>query len=157
MPWNRRHFLQSAAGAGVVAAGGRRAAAADERRPTVEQLDRAAARRVLHLDALKAPVKIAALELLRNGRTFLVRARSTDGAEGLVVPNADRLQDVYPVFLRRVAPFFVGKDARDLEPLLDELYRHDSNYKFQGLALWVCVAAAEFAVLDLLGRTAGKS
>ncbi len=28
---------------------------------------------------------------------------------------------------------------------------------FQGLAVWVCVAAAEFALLDLLGRTAGKS
>jgi L-alanine-DL-glutamate epimerase-like enolase superfamily enzyme len=153
---SRRHFLRSAAGAGFVAAGGHRAAAED-RRPTVEQLDRAAARRVLHLDAFKAPVKIASLELLRNGRTYLVRARSTDGAEGLIVPNADRLRDVYPVFLNRVAPFLVGKDARDLEPLLDELYRHDSNYKFQGLALWVCVAAAEFALLDLLGRSAGKS
>jgi L-alanine-DL-glutamate epimerase-like enolase superfamily enzyme len=153
---SRRHFLHSAAGAGLVTAAGRRAAA-EERRPTVAQLDRAAERRVLHLEALKAPVKIASLELLRTGRTFLVRARSTDGAEGLIVPNADRLRDVYPVFLHRVAPFLVGKDVRDLEPLLDELYRHDSNYKFQGLALWVCVAAAEFALLDLLGRTAGKA
>jgi L-alanine-DL-glutamate epimerase-like enolase superfamily enzyme len=94
---------------------------------------------------------------MRNGRTYLVRARSTDGAEGLIVPNADRLRDVYPVFLNRVAPFFVGKDARELEPLLTELYRHDSNYKFQGLALWVCVAAAEFAILDLLGKVARQS
>ena len=31
------------------------------------------------------------------------------------------------------------------------------NYKYQGLALWVCVAAAEFAILDLLGKLAGKS
>src|SRR5262245_37934700 len=137
---SRRHFLRSAAGAGIVAARVHRADAQDERRPTLEQLDRAAARRVLHLDALKSPVRIASLELLRNGRTFLVRARSHDGAEGLIVPNADRLRDVHPVFLNRVAPFFVGKDARQLEPLLDELYRHDSNYKFQGLALWVCVA-----------------
>lgn len=151
---SRRHFLQAAA---VAAAGARRAGAKEDRRPTVEQLDRAAARRVLHLGTLKSPVRIASLELLRNGRTFLVRVRSTDGAEGLIVPNADRLRDVYPVFLNRVAPFFKGKDARDLEPLLTELYRHDSNYKFQGLALWVCVAAAEFAVLDLLGRVAGKS
>jgi L-alanine-DL-glutamate epimerase-like enolase superfamily enzyme len=151
---SRRHFMQAAAGAGVAAAGAR---AAEYGRPTIEQLDRAAARRVLHLDAVKAPVRVASLELLRTGRTYLVRARSTDGAEGLIVPNADRLRDVYPVFLNRVAPFFVGKDARDLEPLLGELYRHDSNYKFQGLALWVCVAAAEFALLDLLGKVAGKS
>src|SRR5947208_9782857 len=153
----RRRFLQSVAGTGLVATQARRATAQEERRPTLEQLDRAAAQRVLHLDSLKSPVKITSMELLRNGRTFLVRARSQDGAEGLIVPNADRLRDVYPVFLNRVAPFFVGKDARELETLLDELYRHDSNYKFQGLALWVCVAAAEFAVLDLLGKVAGKS
>jgi L-alanine-DL-glutamate epimerase-like enolase superfamily enzyme len=154
---SRRRFLRSTAGAALVTAGAGRADAREERRPTLEQLDRAAARPVLHLDALKAPVRIASLELLRNGRTFLVRVRSADGAEGLIVPNADRLRDVYPVFLNRVAPFFKGKDARELEPLLAELYRHDSNYKFQGLALWVCVAAAEFAALDLLGKVAGTS
>jgi L-alanine-DL-glutamate epimerase-like enolase superfamily enzyme len=157
VPSTRRHFLQAVAATGFVAARARRAAARDERRPTLEQLDRAAARRVLHLDKLKSPVKVASLELLRNGRTFLVRARSADGAEGLIVPNSDRLRDVYPVFLNRVAPFFVGKDARELEALLDELYRHDSNYKFQGLALWVCVAAAEFALLDLLGKLSNQS
>jgi L-alanine-DL-glutamate epimerase-like enolase superfamily enzyme len=153
----RRRFLQAVAGTSFATARSTQAAAQAERRPTLEQLDRAATRRVLHLDALKAPVKVASLELLRNGRTFLVRARSADGAEGLVVPNSDRLRDLYPVFVNRVAPFFVGKDARDLEALLDELYRHDSNYKFQGLALWVSVAAAEFALLDLLGKLAGKS
>ena len=41
--------------------------------------------------------------------------------------------------------------------MLWELYRHDDNYKYQGLALWVCVAAAEFAILDLLGKLTGKS
>jgi L-alanine-DL-glutamate epimerase-like enolase superfamily enzyme len=158
MPSTRRHFLQTTlVGTGFGAAHARRAAAQEERRPSLEQLDRAAARRALQLDALKTPVKIASLELLRNGRTYLVRARSSDGAEGLIVPNADRLRDLYPVFLNRVAPFFVGKDARELESLLNELYRQDSNYKLQGLALWVNVAAAEFAILDLLGKLAGKS
>ena len=45
---------------------------------------------------------------------------------------------------------------RALEPLLWELYRHDDNYKYQGLALWVYTAAAEFAILDLLGKLTGK-
>jgi L-alanine-DL-glutamate epimerase-like enolase superfamily enzyme len=63
----------------------------------------------------------------------------------------------YPVFLNRVAPFFIGKDARELEPLLWELYRHNDNYKYQGLALWVCVAAAEFAIIDLLGKLTNRS
>jgi L-alanine-DL-glutamate epimerase-like enolase superfamily enzyme len=51
----------------------------------------------------------------------------------------------------------VGKDARQLEPLLWELYRHNDNYKYQGLAFWVCVAAAEFAILDLLGKLTNRS
>src|SRR5262249_25370773 len=157
MPSTRRRFLQSLAATTVAGAPPRPPADKEDRRPTTEQLDRAAAQRVLHLDTLKSPVKIASLQLLRNGRHFLVRVRSKDGAEGLIVPNPDRLHDVYPVFLNRVAPFFLGKDARDLETLLPELYRHNSNYKFQGLALWVCVAAAEFALLDLMGRIAGKS
>jgi L-alanine-DL-glutamate epimerase-like enolase superfamily enzyme len=51
----------------------------------------------------------------------------------------------------------VGKDARRWEEHLWELYRDRSNYKLQGLAFWVCQAAAELAVLDLLGKVADKS
>ena len=112
---------------------------------------------MLRVDGLDQPVKIASMELLRNRKNFLVRVRSTGGAEGIAVPNCMHMVHTYPIFLNRVAPFFVGKDARQLEPLLWELYRHDDNYKYQGLALWVCVAAAEFAILDLLGKLSGKS
>jgi L-alanine-DL-glutamate epimerase-like enolase superfamily enzyme len=34
---------------------------------------------------------------------------------------------------------------------------YQSNYKFQSLALWIPVATIEFAILDMLGRIAGKS
>jgi L-alanine-DL-glutamate epimerase-like enolase superfamily enzyme len=121
------------------------------------RIDEAAARPVLRAEQLDRPVEIASMELLRNGRNFLVRVRSVDGAEGIGVPNAMHMIHLYPIFLNRIAPFFKKKDARRLEPLLWELYRHHDNYKYQGLALWVCVAAAEFAILDLLGRVAGKS
>jgi L-alanine-DL-glutamate epimerase-like enolase superfamily enzyme len=154
---SRRTFLQSALGASAVAAGGRPAFAGEAKRPTLEELDAAAAAPVLVRDTFPEPVRIASLELLRNGKAFLVRARAADGAEGLAVPNADRLIDTYPVFVNRIAPFFAGKDARDLEPLLWDLYRHESNYKLQGIALWANVAAAEFAILDLLGKVCGKS
>lgn len=157
MSVTRRRFLQSAAACGLSAAV-TRGVFGDRgpKRARYERLDRAAAQPVLQLDSLKFPVKIETMELLRNGGTFLVRVRTTEGAEGLAVPNSSRLKDVYPLFVNRVAPFFAGKDARRLEPLLWDLYRFRSNYKFQGLALWVCVAAAEFAVLDLLGRLAKK-
>jgi len=153
----RRNFLKLTAGAGAIGLASGRLPGAEQRQPTPEQVDRAAAAPILRIESLASPVKIASIELLRNGRVFLVRIRSTDGAEGLAVPNADRLIDTYPVFLNHVAPFLIGKDARQWESLLWELYRHDSNYKFQGLALWVCVAAAEFAVLDMLGKLTGKS
>ena len=121
----------------------------------MEELERVAREPVLRVD-LSDPVEIASMELLRNGREFLVRVRDRDGAEGMSVANSMHLIHTYPIFLNRVAPFFVGKDARRLEDHLWDLYRHGDNYKYQGLALWVCVAAAEFAILDLLGKRTGR-
>lgn len=157
MSLSRRRFVQSTLGATALSVLAAKTSAAETPRPTFAQLDAAAARPVLDVSSLKSPVKIASMELLRNGKNFVVRVRTTDGAEGLAIPNADRLIDTYPVFLRNVAPFFIGKDARELEALEWELYRHNSNYKLQGIALWSCHAAAEFAILDLLGKLSGKS
>jgi L-alanine-DL-glutamate epimerase-like enolase superfamily enzyme len=67
------------------------------------------------------------------------------------------MKSFYPVFVNRLQPYFIGKDARDLEALFEEVYVYQSNYKFQSLALWVPVATIEFAILDMLGRIAGKS
>ena len=153
----RRRFLHAALGAGALAASPRRGGAAESAREAEERLDRAAEAPVLDVGGLSSPATIASMHLLRNGRNFLVRVRTTDGAEGLAVPNAMHLIHTYPIFVNRVAPFFVGKDARTLEALLWELYRHQDNYKYQGLPLWVCVAAAEFAVLDLLGKLSGQA
>src|SRR4051794_23206960 len=153
----RRSFLRTTLGAGLLAASRRGGGAEQPSGVPDEHLLRAAEAPVLRVDGLNKPVKIASMELLRNGKTFLVRVRTTGGDEGLGVPNAMRMVDSYPLFVNKVAPFFVGKDARELEPLLWELYRHGDNYKFQGLALWVCVAAAEFAILDLLGKLSNRS
>lgn len=149
----RRHFLRTtlAATAGAAAAGGRA-----DNTPLADVLRRIADQPVLDLTSLPGAVRIESVELLRNGRIFLVRVRSADGAEAVTVPNPARMTLCYPVFLRQVAPFFIGRDARELERLLRDLYRRDSNYKLQGLAWWVCVAAIEMALLDLLGRTAGR-
>jgi L-alanine-DL-glutamate epimerase-like enolase superfamily enzyme len=155
---SRRRFLQTSACAALATAGRHARAATDEpNRALSAELERVAAAPVLQVSELSGPVVIRSLELLRNGREFLVRVRTEDGAEGLAVPNSMHMVHSYPIFLNRVAPFFQRKDARQLEPLLWELYRHDDNYKYQGLALWVCVAAAEFAILDLLGKLLGKS
>ena len=157
MNLDRRSFLRRTLSTTGVVALGSRVHAQSLPKPTFEQLGRIAEKPVLNVEGLTTPVTLKSMELLRNGKTFIVRVRTVDGAEGLAIPNELRLVDAYPIFLNRVAPFFVGKDARELEPLLWELYRHGDNYKYQGLALWVCVAAAEFAILDLLGKLAHKS
>src|SRR6187431_1535039 len=66
------------------------------------------------------------------------------------------LETTWPILTRRVAPFFIGKDARDLEALVDGVYLANSNYKWQGLPFWVPVASVELAILDLLGQVARK-
>jgi len=59
--------------------------------------------------------------------------------------------------MNRIKPYFKGKDARDLEDLLEGVYVYQSNYKLQNLALWVPLATVEFAILDMLGHISGKS
>jgi L-alanine-DL-glutamate epimerase-like enolase superfamily enzyme len=102
-----------------------------------------------------APVTIASVELLRSGKQHFVRAASTDGAVGIAAVG-ERIEYLYPILLQRVVPCFEGRDARDLETLLDDAYVSRSNYKLAGLALWYCVGCVEFSLLDLLGKVAGK-
>jgi len=129
---------------------------ASERRVTEEALEKAAARPVLNRDAFTSPVIIESIELLQKGREHFVHVRSNHGAEGISLTNS-RAAYLYPILNRLVAPYFIGKDARDLEEHLFEVYRFRSNYKLQGLALWCPVAWVEMAILDMLGRIAAKS
>lgn len=148
----RRTFLQSFACVGL-AAGAR----ADAASPSgSDELARLLDQPVLDVSFVKQPVTVASVELLRAGRVYLLRTRSTDGVEAITVPNPARMALMYPLFLKQIVPVFIGKDARDLERLLWDVYRHDSNYKLQGLALWVCVATIEMALLELLGQTAQR-
>ena len=154
MRLHRREFLAGAAGLASVASG--RAAAAAERRRTGAELDRVAALPVLKRDGLTSPVIIDSIRLLKKGTEYFVHVRSKDGAEGVSLPNPPRAEYLDKIFKTLVVPTFIGKDARDLEALLWELYRARDNYKLYGIALWCPQAWVEFAVLDMLGRIAGK-
>jgi len=162
---SRRRFI----GTGVLAAAGAltadrtagsqasgTAAVNQVRRDLATKLRAAAAAPVLRKELLQSPVKMASVELLRNGRFFLVRARSTDGAVGLAEGHGPVLETAWPILVQRVAPFFTGKDARELDALIDGVYVHNSNYKWQGLPFWASVASVELAVLDLLGQVSGR-
>lgn len=121
-----------------------------------DKVVQASAAPVLRRQLWPNSVVIEKVELLKAGDQFLVRVRSKDGATGLAVGHPDVLETTWPILTRRVAPFFAGKDARDLESLIDGVYLASSNYKWQGLPFWVPVASVEFAVLDLLGQVARK-
>lgn len=121
-----------------------------------QKLDEIASKPVFKQELFSDPVIIASLELLRYEDSFLCRVRSKDGAEGISVSNNDQMKSLYPVFVHRLQPYFIGKDARKLEQLLDEVYVYQSNYKLQGLALWIPLATIEFAILDLFGRLSSK-
>src|ERR1043166_5071448 len=155
MKTSRREFAkQIALGAGACALLPASAFAKDTH-PDDEALEKAAAKPVLNTSLFKTPVIIESIELLRKGRAYFVRVRSKDGAEGLAVDNG-RAEVLHPIFNKLVAPYFVGKDARELEEHLFGVYRHNDNYKLQGLALWCPLAMVEFALLDLLGRMINK-
>ena len=113
-------------------------------------------RPVLKQELFPEPVIIESIDLLKNGKYFIVRARSSDGAEGFAIANEAHMQILWPVFLKKVAPFFQGKDARDLDKLVEDCFRANSSYKYQSLAIWLPIASAEFAILDLLGQISGK-
>jgi L-alanine-DL-glutamate epimerase-like enolase superfamily enzyme len=111
---------------------------------------------VLRGELFREPIRIESIELLRNGKSFIVRARSKDGVMGYADAHSSVMSAAYPILIKKVAPFFVGKDARDLESLLHGVYLDASNYKWQGLPFWVSVAVTEIAILDLMGKTVGK-
>jgi L-alanine-DL-glutamate epimerase-like enolase superfamily enzyme len=160
---DRRRFLQGSAGAGALslAAGCTRETSASGSAkagsgPSIEQLDRAAAAPVLKLEGLTSPVVIDSIRLLRNNGSYFIHVRSKDGAEGISLDNG-RAGLTHPILHELIIPYLAGKDIRGLEAHLWELYRFRSNYKLQGLLFWSAQAAVEFAILDLLGRIAGKS
>jgi L-alanine-DL-glutamate epimerase-like enolase superfamily enzyme len=154
MKLNRRSFVRTAVGLSCCAAASERASG-KAAKPTLEQLDQAASSPVLRLDSITSPVRIASIELLRDQRNHFIRTRSADGAEGIALTNG-RVKYLYPMLQQLVVPYFIGKDARQIESLLDGVYVHNSNYKLSGVAFWCCVAWVEFSILDLLGKIAHK-
>jgi L-alanine-DL-glutamate epimerase-like enolase superfamily enzyme len=155
MQMNRRHLLAGALGAGA-AYGQKRKSGKPAAGPRGEELDRVAAQPVLKRELFPSPVIIDSLRMLKKGSEYMVHVRSKDGAEGVSLTNPPRADYLDKVFKNLVAPVFIGKDARNLEDLLWDVYRYDDNYKMYGIALWSPQAWVEFAILDMLGRIAHK-
>jgi L-alanine-DL-glutamate epimerase-like enolase superfamily enzyme len=123
--------------------------------PRYAKLDEVLRQPVLKRALFPTPVLIESLELLRLGDSFLCRVRSRDGATGLSVGHGG-LKVLHPLFLHNLQPFFVGKDARDLDLLLEKVLVYSFNFRYGGIAIGTPLATIELAILDLLGRIAGK-
>ena len=153
---NRRQFIKATAMAGalsllpanIVPRNGRQSLSSSD-------LEKAAMAKILRTDLFTSPVKIESIEIFKFREYYFVKSRSTDGAEGIAFTN-NKISYLYPLLQKQVIPFFVGKDVRDLESLIDGVYRYESNYKLSGIAFWSCVAWVEFSLLDMLGKIVNK-
>jgi len=123
---------------------------------TSAKLDAVAAQPVFRRELFPNPVLIDSIELLHYKKSWLCRVRSKDGAEGISISNAAQMASLYPIFMDRIAPFFLGTDARDLERSEELSMVFQSNYKATGMAMFVPLATLEFAILDMFGKMASK-
>ncbi len=168
MRFDRRRFISTALAGGLTsvppsARASRKAAVSGEKADTVSsdvrarysKLDEILKKPVLKKELFAAPVIIETIELLRYGNSYLCRVRSKDGAEGISVGHSS-LRTLYPIFLNNLQPFFIGKDARELDLILEKVYIYEFNFRLNGIALGLPLATIEFAVLEMLGRVAGK-
>src|SRR6185437_8178105 len=161
---NRRHFLTTAltGAAAATPALGQFLNAPRHGLPGIlkeryAKLDAILQQPVFKRELFRDPVIIQSVELLTRDKQYICRVRSKDGHEGIAVSNAQQMEVLYPIFTKRIAPFFIGKDARDIEQLIPASTVHENNYKAQGLANWVPIATIEFAILDMFGKMANRS
>lgn len=162
METNRRRFLKTNLLIGVGASLPFSATSANTPKPVTKpadpryaKLDEILRQPVLRRDLFPEPVVIETLELLRFKDSFLCRVRARGGAEGISVGHSG-MRTLYPIFLHNLQPFFIGKDARDLDLLLEKVFIYGFNFRYNGISLGMPLATIEFAILDLLGRIARK-
>ena len=164
MKTNRRQFISTAIAGGLattlpLSSNGQTTSfkGSDAIRDKYERLDKILGQPVFKKELISSPVIIESLELLRYGNSFLCRVKSTDGAEGISVGHSGQLRSLYPIFTNRLQPFFIQKDARDLDLLMEKVYIYNLNFRLSGLALGAPLAAIEFAILDMMGHISGKA
>lgn len=164
MKTNRRQFISTAISGGLAATLPLSACSQSDSidssnaiKDNYEKLDQILKKPVFKKELFTSPVIIETIELLRFENNFLCRVRSKDGAVGISVGHGSQLRTLYPIFTNLIQPFFINKDARDLDLLIEKVYIYKLNFRLSGLALGVPLATLEFAILDMMGHIAGKS
>lgn len=119
--------------------------------PKKVKLSSLSTKKLLDTADWEAPIWIEKIELLSCGPFLVVRALSKCGLVGIGVSN-ERLNYVFPILEKLIAPYLIGKDARQIESLLDEVYVYKNNYKLAGLAYFIALSAVETSILDMLAK-----
>ena len=165
MQTNRRTFISTALLGGLAATtlpfsscGSKTGSAGsdDEIRSRYAKLDEVLKQPVLKRELFTTPVIIESLDLLRYEGEYLCRVRSKDGAEGISIAHGG-ISSLYPIFLGKLQPFFIGQDARELDLILEKVYFYGFNFRYNGISLGLPLATIEFAILDMLGKIANKT
>ncbi|MEM6319365.1 MAG: mandelate racemase/muconate lactonizing enzyme family protein [Bacteroidota bacterium] len=112
---------------------------------------------------LPAPVIIDKIEVIRHNvkkkkYEYMIKVTDKDGDFGLAMGNG-RFTNTFTLFQKIVLPFFKKKDVRDAATLFEEFYYFNDKrvYKYLSMPLWNCYGIIESAMLDLLGKKAGKN
>jgi L-alanine-DL-glutamate epimerase-like enolase superfamily enzyme len=167
----RRDFLTTAIGGGAALAAypwlgaqahaqGQRPEAsgrfsAEEIEARYALLDEALTRPVFRKEFFPDPVIIESLEILEFEGRYLCRVRSKDGAEGISVGHYST-ETLLPILRSQVVPFFRGQDARELDALVEWIFVYRLNFRFNGIPIGLPLATVELAILDMMGKIAGR-
>ena len=100
-------------------------------------------------------MKIASLETFSNEFVGMVRVRTVVGAEGWGQVSPYNADITALVLHRQVAPHALGRDALDIDALIDLI--PEREHKFPGSYLRRALAGLDTALWDMRGKLAGRS
>ena len=95
-------------------------------------------------------MKIASIETFSNEFVSFVRVRTDDGAEGWGQVAPYHADITAQVLHRQVAPYALGKDALDIDTLVDVI--PEREHKFPGSYLRRALGGLDTALWDLRGK-----
>jgi L-alanine-DL-glutamate epimerase-like enolase superfamily enzyme len=100
-------------------------------------------------------VRIASVETFGDEHVALVRVRTENGAEGWGQVAPYHADITAGILHRQVVPHALGRDALDLESLVEEI--PEREHKFPGSHLYRALAGLDTALWDLRGKLEEKS
>jgi L-alanine-DL-glutamate epimerase-like enolase superfamily enzyme len=99
-------------------------------------------------------MKITSIESFGNEHVALVRVHTDEGAEGWGQVAPYHADITAQVLHRQVAPHALGRDATDVDSLVDEI--PEREHKFPGSHLYRALAGLDTALWDVRGKLEGK-